>query len=166
MSVENKLNAIARYLAAQNEEERQRARTAMLEEICDTSEAAAELECRPYPDAKSVITTILLELGVPCHIRGYSYLICAIGAVVEKPELMNRVTQALYPLVADIHHTTDCRVERGIRHAIECGWDRCDLETMQSYFGNTISIRKCKPTNSEFIARVACVVRQRMEEVS
>lgn len=164
MSIENKLNAIARYLAAQNEEERQRARTAMLEEIHDTPEAA-ELECKPYPDAKSVIIAALLELGVPCHIRGYSYLICAIGAVVEKPELMYAVTCTLYPLVADICHTTGCRVERGIRHAIECGWDRCDLETMQSYFGNTISTRRCKPTNSEFIARVACVARQRMQEV-
>lgn len=39
-----------------------------------------------------------------------------------------------------------------IRHAIEVAWDRGDLETLQKYFGYTVSNAKGKPTNSEFIA--------------
>ena len=51
--------------------------------------------------------------------------------------------------------TTPSRVERAIRHAIEVAWDRGDLETLQKYFGYTVSNVKGKHTNSEFIAMIA-----------
>lgn len=57
-------------------------------------------------------------------------------------------------------------MERAIRHAIEVAWDRGDLDTLQRFFGNTVSNTKGKPTNSEFIARIANVVRQRMWEAA
>ena len=41
------------------------------------------------------------------------------------------------------------------RHAIEVAWDRGDLETLQRFFGYTVSNTKGKPTNSEFIALIA-----------
>ena len=34
-------------------------------------------------------------------------------------------------------------------------WDRGDLETLQKYFGYTVSNTKGKPTNSEFSAMIA-----------
>ena len=40
-------------------------------------------------------------------------------------------------------------------HAIEVAWDRGDLETLQKFFGFTVSNTKGKPTNSEFIALIA-----------
>ena len=51
-------------------------------------------------------------------------------------------------------HFTTCRQAR-IRHAIEVAWDRGDLETLQKYFGYTVSNAKGKPTNSEFIAMIS-----------
>lgn len=50
-------------------------------------------------------------------------------------------------------------VERAVRHAIETAWDRGDLETLQRYFGYTVSNTKGKPTNSEFIAMIADRIR-------
>ena len=50
---------------------------------------------------------------------------------------------------------TPSRVERAIRHAIEVAWDRGDLDTLQRFFGYTVSNTKGKPTNSEFIALIA-----------
>ena len=47
------------------------------------------------------------------------------------------------------------RVERAIRHAIEVAWDRGDIDTLQKFFGYTVSNIKGKPTNSEFIAMIA-----------
>ena len=38
-------------------------------------------------------------------------------------------------------------------------WDRGDLETLQKYFGYTVSNSKGKPTNSEFIAMIAARIR-------
>lgn len=114
------------------------------------------------PSAREEIISVLLDLGVPGHLKGYPYLITAIGAVVEDPDLIQAITGELYPIVAKAHETTKSRSERAIRHAIETGWDRIDQETMIKYFGNTVSCLKGRPTNSEYIARVADIVRQRM----
>ena len=74
-------------------------------------------------------------------------------------DVINAVTKVLYPEVAKRFNTTPSRVERAIRHAIEVAWDRGDLETLQKYFGYTVSNAKGKPTNSEFIAMIADRIR-------
>lgn len=101
------------------------------------------------------VTTIIHEIGVPAHIKGYQYLREAIIMTVEDMEVINAVTKVLYPEVARKFGTTASRVERAIRHAIEVAWDRGDLDTLQKYFGFTVSNSKGKPTNSEFIAMIA-----------
>ena len=113
-------------------------------------------------DVESQVRCVLLELGVPEHIKGHPRLVKAICILVEKPDLLYAICKELYPMIADAFGDTPSRVERSIRHAIECAWDRCDLDVLMHYFGNTISPAKCKPTNSEFIARVANVIRERM----
>ena len=80
-------------------------------------------------------------------------------------ELINAVTKVLYPAVAKHFNTTPSRVERAIRHAIEVAWDRGDLETLQKYFGYTVSNVKGKPTNSEFIAMIADRLQLQQKEM-
>lgn len=79
----------------------------------------------------------------------------AIIIAVSDMEVINAITKVLYPQVARTFSTTPSRVERAIRHAIEVAWDRGDLETLQRFFGYTVSNTKGKPTNSEFIALIA-----------
>ena len=107
------------------------------------------------PSLKSVVTSMIHEIGVPAHIKGYQYLREAIMITVRNMDVINAVTKVLYPEVAKRFATTPSRVERAIRHAIEVAWDRGDLETLQRYFGYTVSNSKGKPTNSEFIAMIA-----------
>ncbi len=104
---------------------------------------------------ESQVTSIIHEIGVPAHIKGYQYLREAILIAVADMDVINAVTKILYPEVAKRFGTTASRVERAIRHAIEVAWDRGDLETLQKYFGYTVSNAKGKPTNSEFIAMIA-----------
>ena len=106
-------------------------------------------------DLKNLVTEIIHEIGVPAHIKGYQYLREAIMITVEDMDVINAVTKVLYPEVAKRFSTTPSRVERAIRHAIEVAWDRGDLETLQKFFGYTVSNTKGKPTNSEFIAMIA-----------
>ena len=101
------------------------------------------------------VTSIIHEIGVPAHIKGYQYLREAIMIAVRDMDVINAITKVLYPQVAKTFSTTPSRVERAIRHAIEVAWDRGDLETLQSFFGYTVSNTKGKPTNSEFIALIA-----------
>ena len=104
---------------------------------------------------EAMVTSIIHEVGVPAHIKGYQYLREAILIAVDDIDVINAVTKVLYPEVAKRFGTTASRVERAIRHAIEVAWDRGDLETLQKYFGYTVSNVKGKPTNSEFIAMIA-----------
>ncbi|MPW25169.1 sporulation transcription factor Spo0A [Alkalibaculum sp. M08DMB] len=105
------------------------------------------------------ITTILHEVGVPAHIKGYIYLREAIQMVIDNIELLGAVTKELYPNIAEKHNTTASRVERAIRHAIEVAWSRGRVETIDNIFGYTIDNHKGKPTNSEFVAMVADKLR-------
>ena len=107
------------------------------------------------PSLKTMVTSVIHEIGVPAHIKGYQYLREAIMITVRDMDVINAVTKILYPEVAKRYATTPSRVERAIRHAIEVAWDRGDLETLQKYFGYTVSNAKGKPTNSEFIAMIA-----------
>ena len=104
---------------------------------------------------ESLVTSIIHEIGVPAHIKGYQYLREAIIIAVNDMEVINAITKVLYPQVAKTFQTTPSRVERAIRHAIEVAWDRGDLDTLQRFFGYTVSNTKGKPTNSEFIALIA-----------
>lgn len=105
------------------------------------------------------VTSIMHEIGVPAHIKGYQYLRDAIMMVVKEIEIINSITKQLYPSIAKQYNTTPSRVERAIRHAIEVAWNRGQVDTIESIFGYTINLGKGKPTNSEFIAMVADKLR-------
>lgn len=108
------------------------------------------------------VTDVIHQIGVPAHIKGYQYLREAIMMAVEDMDAVSAITKVLYPSIAKKFHTTSSRVERAIRHAIEVAWDRGDIETLQSYFGYTVSGVKGKPTNSEFISMIADRLRLQM----
>lgn len=110
------------------------------------------------------ITTILHELGVPSHIKGYQYIREGITLVYENPELVGGITKELYPEIARKYETTVSRVERAIRHAIEVSWNRGNWELMEEIFGHSVDIDKAKPTNSEFIVTVADKLRLELHQ--
>ena len=132
---------------------------AVLERL-DEIRNAVQQQRKPYgrsrdADVEAMVTSMIHEIGVPAHIKGYQYLREAIIIAVKDMEVINAITKVLYPQVAKTFATTPSRVERAIRHAIEVAWDRGDLETLQRFFGYTVSNTKGKPTNSEFIALIA-----------
>ncbi len=106
-------------------------------------------------DLHEEVTSIIHEIGIPAHIKGYLYLREAILMVIEEVELLGMVTKVLYPRIAGKYDTTASRVERAIRHAIEVAWSRNNIDTIKKFFGYTINTERGKPTNSEFIALVA-----------
>jgi len=115
-------------------------------------------------DPETVLRQILLELGAPDHLLGHSYVVQAVLLVVHDRMYINNITFGLYPQLAARFDTTASRVERAIRHLVEVTWSRGDLKVLEQYFGNTVSPEKGKPTNGEFIARLANVVKEKMKE--
>lgn len=105
------------------------------------------------------ITDIMLEMGIPAHLKGYHYLRDAILLSGKDVEVVSSVTKLLYPTVARRYKTTGQKVERAIRNAIEVSWSRGNDKTFVSLFGYSSSNGKTRPTNSEYIARIADKVR-------
>ncbi len=110
-------------------------------------------------DIESTVTSILHQIEVPVHIKGYHYLREAILLSLENPKLLQSVTKKLYPAVARKFDTTASRVERSLRHAIEVTWERGNPDAINAIFGYTVNSSKGKPTNSEFIALVTDKLR-------
>ncbi|MBR1742046.1 MAG: sporulation initiation factor Spo0A C-terminal domain-containing protein, partial [Lachnospiraceae bacterium] len=103
-------------------------------------------------DLEVDVTNILLEIGIPAHIKGYQYIREGIIMSFYDRNMLHYITKFLYPAIAKKYKTTSSSVERTIRHAIEIAWRRGDLEILEEIFGNTVSAGKGKPTNSEFMA--------------
>ena len=105
------------------------------------------------------ITEIMLDVGVPAHLKGYHYLRSAILLSGRDMEVVTSVTKLLYPAIARRFKTTDQKVERAIRNAIEVSWNRGNAETFEKMFGYSAQSGRSRPTNSEYIARIADKIR-------
>jgi len=103
----------------------------------------------------SEVTTVMHEIGIPAHVKGYQYIREAILMVVADVSLIGAVTKELYPRIGKKYDTGRSRVERGIRNAIKLAWERGQKNTLKQIFGYFIDIERQKPTNSEFIAVLA-----------
>lgn len=110
-------------------------------------------------ELESEITSLLHEIGIPAHIKGYMYLRTAILETYLNVDFLGQITKVLYPEIARKYSTTSSRVERAIRHAIEVAWNRGNIDAIDDIFGYTISASKAKPTNSEFIAMISDKLR-------
>ncbi|MCM1192289.1 MAG: sporulation initiation factor Spo0A C-terminal domain-containing protein [Butyrivibrio sp.] len=105
------------------------------------------------------ITGVMLDVGVPAHLKGYHYLRDAILLSGRDMEVVSSVTKLLYPTIAKRFKTTEQKVERAIRNAIEVSWSRGNAETFEKMFGYSARTGRTRPTNSEYIARIADKVR-------
>lgn len=110
-------------------------------------------------ELENYITEAMLDIGVPAHLKGYHYLREAIMLSVKDMELVSSVTKLLYPAIAKHFKTTDQKVERAIRNAIEVSWTRGNTDTFEALFGYSVEQGKNRPTNSEYISRIADKVR-------
>lgn len=110
-------------------------------------------------DLEVKIMAIFHEMGFPTHINGGPYTLEAIKMCIINPNLLGLITKRLYPDIAKKYQTTPSRVERAIRHAIEVTWTRGNYEYINRLFRYSISPKKGKPTNSEFIAMIADYIK-------
>ncbi len=106
----------------------------------------------------------LKNLGIPCNLIGYRYLRRAVALCIQDPDAIKHIVKGLYANVAEQYGTTVSRTERAIRHCVAVCFDRSDPDTIEAYFGRTVSARKGHATNAEFIAMVAENVRRKMRE--
>ena len=158
--LEMQVDALMRLCTAEEESDRRKVR----EEVQQLLQSRKHR--RISSDPEYLVRELLLEMGAPDHLVGHPYTVQAILLVVQDRTYIDSITFGLYPQLAVMFDTTASRVERAIRHLIEVTWTRGNLDTLNRYFGNTVSAEKGKPTNGEFIARMSNVIKQRLREAA
>lgn len=121
----------------------------------DVAKKAEVLDAQENDSNVIKVTNMLHSLGIPSHIKGYSYIRDGILKILNNSHLVGSITKELYPDIAGNYNTTASRVERAIRHAIEVSWVRGDYHMMEELFGNSVDVDRSKPTNAEFIVTLA-----------
>ena len=94
-----------------------------------------DIATMPDVELERYITKIMLEVGVPAHLKGYHYLREAIMISGKDMETVSSVTKLLYPEIAKRYKTTEQKVERAIRNAIEVSWGRGNMVTFEELLG-------------------------------
>lgn len=103
----------------------------------------------------SKVKSILDSVGLPLGTKGYEFIVSAVTMLVHDDRMLLDFSKMLYPLLATKYETSAVLVERAIRYAIEVAWNRGDVEAQHKIFAYTIDMYKGKPTNKEFLARIA-----------
>jgi two-component system response regulator (stage 0 sporulation protein A) len=116
------------------------------------------------PDIRSTVSNILIRLGMPTKLRGYGCAREAILCQMRDPDMS--VTKELYPEVAELCDGTTAQVERAIRGAIFAAWNVRDDVVWCRFFvpGKDGVIHR--PTNAEFISRIADYLKLEEQENS
>lgn len=105
------------------------------------------------PDPRAQISNLLIQLGIPTKLRGYTYLREAILLMVQDPD--QAVTKILYPAVGNLCDSNPQQVERSIRSAIHRAWENRDNQQWQQYFPPGTDGIIPRPSNAQFISRLA-----------
>lgn len=116
----------------------------------------------PSPDIRTTVSNVLLRLGMPTKLRGYGCVREAILCMMREPDMS--VTKELYPMVAQLCDGNTAQVERAIRGAIIAAWTTGDPKQWCQYFITAQNGQVPKPTNAEFISRIADCLRLEEQE--
>ena len=108
----------------------------------------------------------LVNLGVPMNLKGFDYLLTAISLTASDPSYIDDVTGRLYADVAAIMEVKPANVEKCMRNAVETLFNDPDVKRLHGFFGDTVSEKSGKVTNSVFIGRIADDVRKDVTSAS
>ena len=104
-------------------------------------------------DYDKAISDLLVKIGVRKNLAGHKYLVAAISMESARSDAPR--PKYLYRIIGEHFGATPTAVEKAIRYAIEAAWLDGDIYTQHRLFGISIDESRGKPTNAEFIARVA-----------
>ena len=108
-------------------------------------------------DPMCVIILVLIDLQVDSHRDGFSYLKHAIERFYREP---GHLQKDIYPAVAERYSVeiNSAQMDTAIRKVIEDAWKRRDDRIWRYYFQPDRNGRFRKPSNAEFIAKIAIFV--------
>lgn len=97
---------------------------------------------------------VLLTIGIPPNLLGYSYILYALELILLNPLYLNAITKKLYIDIGKKYDTSPASVERAIRTAINAGWLHGNIDYIDCVFRNCVNPVKGVPSNSLFLSRL------------
>ena len=148
------INQLVKLALADSDEGKEKVRDTLREFVKNHG----QVETNP----EALVRDILLELGSVESNAGHRYTVKAILMCIEDETWLNNITKGMYVNLAQFYDTTWAAIERGIRDVIEKIWTRGDYVTIDYYFRNSVDPDKGRPSNSQFVARIANIVRMQL----
>jgi two-component system response regulator (stage 0 sporulation protein A) len=124
----------------------------------------AQLEDAPpqTQNGDQIVGNLLMTLGFSAKLAGYGYLLDAIPLYVKDPS--QAITKELYVAVGELRKKEASLVERSIRSAIDKAWRERNDAIWRQYFRCAPDGTVIRPSNGNFIARVAQAIAGHMQE--
>ena len=109
-------------------------------------------------DLQCMTVVILLELGISTKRDGFEYMKKGITLLCEDPVLL--ITKGVYPEIGECYDppVSNMQVEHSIRSAITDAWTQRNKRVWGYYFPDATGRDPKKPTNAEFITRIARIL--------
>ena len=109
-------------------------------------------------DIQCMTIVILLELGVATKRDGFDYMKQGILLMCDDPALL--ITKGVYPEIGKCYGPPvgSQQIEQSIRSAINDAWTQRNSRVWGYYFPDVTGNKPKKPTNAEFITRIARVL--------
>ena len=123
--------------------------TDLLEEML----SVPELPLPVAPDPGNAVSSMLLALNMPSHLRGFRYCRSAVLLCAQDPGC--QVTKVIYPHIAKQFNSSNTAVEKAIRSAIHAAWKNRNDSIWRQYFPTASNGQIPKPTNTQFLFRLA-----------
>lgn len=105
------------------------------------------------------IFEVLKDMGVGPNLKGYHYVSSIALNMLNGKFSMSDKQMYIYKITAKQFNTTPSRLERAIRHLVECAFDVMPQDVIEKYFGNSVSFKSGKVVNSQFIASIVQYIK-------
>ena len=117
----------------------------------------------PQPQNENhLIANVLMTMSFSAKLDGYSYLVDAIPLFAK--DTTQSITKELYVAVGQLRRKDPTLVERSIRSAIDKAWKNRDEQVWRQYFRCAPNGTVPRPSNGDFIARMAQVLFERTKD--
>lgn len=108
-------------------------------------------------NCRGAVVVMLMELGVPTKYIGFDFLKYAIMLQYDDPT--RALAKDIYlEIMEHYKQSSEEQIERAIREAIGASWRNGSREAWEWYFTYDGKIANQKPTNSEFISKIAYIL--------
>ncbi|BED92254.1 MAG: sporulation transcription factor Spo0A [Candidatus Improbicoccus pseudotrichonymphae] len=106
---------------------------------------------------------VLHKLGMPANLQGYYFFVNSITRLFknDNPDDTHVARTLIYDYLSQTYNISPYKLEKSMRHAIDCTWEQADTDVLEYFFGVSSRFLIKKPSIYEFINSIICRIRNK-----